>query len=167
MGQQQIILIVLTAILVAIALTVGITMFKAQALAAHQDLILTTMNTIFTEALVHKHRPLSQGGGGGSFLGFVPVGADTDRSMIGNQETSPNTGFRLERDEAVYYVELWPNGSYKQRVAITASSKVYGDRTGRLHAHGGSTARMIVDFDEYGQIGSARRPAIEIVGNWP
>jgi len=70
MGQQQILLIVLSVILVGIAIAVGITMFRAQAKNSNLDGIISDLNNLGNMAYQYKIRPTGMGGGGGSYVGF-------------------------------------------------------------------------------------------------
>ncbi|MFA5571072.1 MAG: hypothetical protein WC990_06525 [Sphaerochaetaceae bacterium] len=83
MGQQQILLIVLSVILVGIAIAVGITMFKAQAEQSNIDAIAADLNNLGAMAYQYSIRPVSMGGGfgdsGKSYVGFtIPAGMDSN-----------------------------------------------------------------------------------------
>jgi hypothetical protein len=169
MGQQQILLIVLTVILVFIALAVGMSMFRTQALLAHQDEIITGMNSLVADAVVYRMRSPSIGGGSGNtFQGFLPVGAvevpnGTQPIMAGG-----STGFKIERGNAFYWVELWAEGGYPQRIKITALSKRYGGVQDHIPTHS-SNARMVAYYDINGNLinDGATRNGIMLNGNWP
>ncbi len=89
MGQQQILLIVLSVILVGIAIAVGITMFRAQARNSNLDGIISDLNNLGSIAYQYKIRPVSMGGGGGEYgendttsaIGFGAYFAQLDLSM--------------------------------------------------------------------------------------
>lgn len=68
MGQQQILLIVLSVILVGIAIAVGITMFRAQAVQSNLDAIIADLNNLGAMAYQFRIRPVSMGGGGGTYF---------------------------------------------------------------------------------------------------
>jgi hypothetical protein len=70
MGQQQILLIVLSVILVGIAIAVGISMFRAQARNSNLDGIISDLNNLGSIAYQYKIRPVSMGGGGGEYDNF-------------------------------------------------------------------------------------------------
>ena len=70
MGQQQILLIVLSVILVGIAIAVGITMFRAQARNSNLDGIISDLNNLGNMAYQYKIRPTGMMGGGGFYDGF-------------------------------------------------------------------------------------------------
>lgn len=114
MGQQQILLIVLSVILVGIAVSVGITMFKAQAEQSHIDMIIQDLNNVAMQALQYFIRPVSMGGGGNSFVNF--------ETFFDNLPT----GFR-ENDVAVYSVEVIQIDTPNDAVKIEAQSKTYNE----------------------------------------
>lgn len=67
MGQQQLILLVLSSIVVALAILVGIRMFESSAGEANQNAVLDDVLTLVTEAQKWYRRPAALGGGGRSF----------------------------------------------------------------------------------------------------
>ncbi len=71
MRTQQILLIVLSIIIVGIAVSVGITMFNAQATNANKQAIISDMNYFAARALVFYKRPTTHGGGGNSWTSDV------------------------------------------------------------------------------------------------
>lgn len=85
MGQQQILLIVLSVILVGIAIAVGITMFQAQAEQSNLDAIYLDLNNAGAQAYQYRIRPVSMGGGGGSYVNFeIPAGmVDNENAEYG------------------------------------------------------------------------------------
>lgn len=79
MGNQQLLLLVLGTIVVAIAVVVGITEFRAYHIEAVGDEMQSTILTLSAEAKVHFNTPKTLGGGGGSFEGFY--GGKTTREI--------------------------------------------------------------------------------------
>jgi hypothetical protein len=78
MGQQQLLLIVLGVIVVGIAVVVGINLFTANAVSANRDGVVADLNNLGAMAQQHYRKPLSMGGGGNTFTGFViPTKMDT------------------------------------------------------------------------------------------
>jgi hypothetical protein len=71
MGQQQLLLIILGVIIVGIAVAVGITMFKTNAVSANRDALVNDLTNLAARAQQYYRRPTSLGGGGQSFTGFV------------------------------------------------------------------------------------------------
>lgn len=71
MGQQQLLLIILGVIIVGIAVAVGITMFKTNAVAANRDALVNDLTNLAARAQQYYRRPTSLGGGGQTFSNFA------------------------------------------------------------------------------------------------
>lgn len=67
MGQQQLLLLVLGAIIVGVAIVVGINMFSSSAVNANRDAVVQDCMTLATRAQQWYRTPLVLGGGGRSF----------------------------------------------------------------------------------------------------
>ncbi len=63
MGQQQLIFLILSTLLVAGATTVGLSMFSDQQEAAAYDAITTEAMNVLSRTIAWKHRPATMGGG--------------------------------------------------------------------------------------------------------
>lgn len=74
MGQQQLLLLILSAIIVGLAIVTGINMFGENAVQANKDAVMQDMLTIASRAQGWYRRPAQLGGGGRSFNG---VSVDT------------------------------------------------------------------------------------------
>ena len=70
MGQQQLLLLVLSAIIVGIAIVVGINMFGAGAYQANREAVIQDAVTIAAKAQEWYRKPAVLGGGNRSFLGL-------------------------------------------------------------------------------------------------
>ncbi|MDX1700741.1 MAG: hypothetical protein R3250_08995 [Melioribacteraceae bacterium] len=70
MGQQQLLLIVLSVIIVGIAITLGITLFSANAIEQKRNEVINECALLASEAQLYYRRPVTLGGGGKSFLGW-------------------------------------------------------------------------------------------------
>ena len=70
MGQQQLLLIIVGVLIVAIGIAVGLQMFAAGGITANRDAIVNDINIIASGAQQHYVRPISLGGGGGTFNGY-------------------------------------------------------------------------------------------------
>lgn len=70
MGQQQLLLVVLGVIVVAVAIVVGIRLFQAQYDSAIVELAINRFTDIGSQGLLYYKKPASMGGGGGSFAGY-------------------------------------------------------------------------------------------------
>ncbi|MGH7490833.1 MAG: hypothetical protein ACREOO_00410 [bacterium] len=74
MGQQQLLLLILSAIIVGIAIVMGINMFGENAIQANQDAVMQDVLTIAARAQGWFRRPQQLGGGGRDFSA-VTLGA--------------------------------------------------------------------------------------------
>ena len=103
MGQHQLFLLVLGAVLVGIAIIVGFNMFSTGAVNAESDALLRDVNEIASKARAYFRRLPTMGGGGGSFKSAADVtvfGADSTNangsyvmsSVKGNEFTLTGTG---------------------------------------------------------------------------
>ena len=72
MGQQQLIIIALLAIIVGLSVFGGLQWTKSQNQAHERDIIIQRFNILVGEAKKYAARPAALGGGDGSFLGFTP-----------------------------------------------------------------------------------------------
>ncbi len=88
MGQQQILLIVLSVILVGIAIAVGITMFQSQARQSNIDAILADLNNLGSMAYQYRIRPASMGGGDNSYVGFNTYFTNLPAGMKANSNAT-------------------------------------------------------------------------------
>jgi len=68
MGQQQILLIVLSVILVGVAVAIGISMFRDNALSSNRDAIYSDLSNFAVTAYKYRMTPTSMGGGGNSYV---------------------------------------------------------------------------------------------------
>ena len=71
MGQQQLLLIILGVIIVGIAIAVGITMFRDNAVSTNRDAIANDLMHLAAKARYFYKRPTSMGGGGHNFTGLT------------------------------------------------------------------------------------------------
>ena len=71
MGQQQLLLIILGVIVVGIAVAVGITMFKDNAVSANRDAVTNDLVNLAARAQQYFRRPVALGGGQGDFSGLT------------------------------------------------------------------------------------------------
>jgi len=70
MGQQQILLIILGAIVVGIAILIGVMLFQDNASAANRDAVINDMTHFASMAQAYYRKPRVLGGGGHSFGGL-------------------------------------------------------------------------------------------------
>ena len=71
MGQQQLLLIILGVIVVGIAVVIGITMFKDNAVSANRDSVTNDLVNLGARAQQFYRRPVALGGGENSFAGLT------------------------------------------------------------------------------------------------
>ena len=71
MGQQQLLLLVLSAIIVGVSIVIGINMFASSAVTANQDAVLQDCLHIAARAQEWFRKPTTLGGGGGVFTGVT------------------------------------------------------------------------------------------------
>jgi hypothetical protein len=67
MGQQQLLLIILGFIVVALGVFVGIVLFKDNAIGANRDAVTSDLMALAGQAQQYVRRPTTLGGGQGSF----------------------------------------------------------------------------------------------------
>ena len=70
MGQQQLLLIVLGLIIVGIAITISIQLFRSNAIEAKRDILIEETTTLGLMALQYFKKPSELGGGSKSFIGW-------------------------------------------------------------------------------------------------
>ena len=71
MGQQQLLLLILSAIIVGLSIVAGVEMFGNSAASANQDAVTQEVLTIASRAQGWYRRPAQMGGGGRSFSGVT------------------------------------------------------------------------------------------------
>jgi hypothetical protein len=69
MGQQQLLLVILAVLIIGIAIAIGVSLFTAQSVESNRDAIIDDINNLNADAYEFYIRPVSMGGGGGSFSG--------------------------------------------------------------------------------------------------
>ncbi len=93
MGQQQLLLLILAAIIVGIAIVMGINMFGENAIQANQDAVTQDVLTIASRAQGWYRRPAQMGGGGRTFtgldLGDINFAGTNDNGVYTVTVTSP------------------------------------------------------------------------------
>ena len=67
MGQQQILLILLSVVIVSVAIATGITVFNERTKIANRNAIIQDMYNIASLAIAYHRTPAIQGGGGGTW----------------------------------------------------------------------------------------------------
>lgn len=101
MGSKETLLILLSVIVVTAAIAVGVSLAKASFAEQVEDIAISKVNDVGMRANVYRKKPIAQGGGEGSYVGF------------GNQLNSI-----LKEDEVVSKFKLREK---KDRIDITLS----------------------------------------------
>ncbi|HTY01040.1 MAG TPA: hypothetical protein VMG09_13520 [Bacteroidota bacterium] len=71
MGNQQLLIIAIAAVVLAVAVAVGVTMFRDQAASSNRDELEMDLAQLGVRAQTYFRRPTTLGGGGGSFSGLT------------------------------------------------------------------------------------------------
>jgi hypothetical protein len=71
MGQQQLLLIILGVIIVAISISLGIYLFNTTSVASNKDDLISDLNHVGQDAFAYFQRAKIMGGGNGSYIGWV------------------------------------------------------------------------------------------------
>jgi len=103
MGQQQLLLLILSAVIVGVAIVMGINMFGENATQANQDAVLQDVLTLATRAQAWYRRPTQLGGGGRDYtsvslttLNFASPNSNGSYAITGSGNTATITGTGLE-----------------------------------------------------------------------
>jgi len=70
LGQQQLLLIVLGLVVIAIAVVIGISLFRAHAISSKRDILTNETIDMAAQAIGYYKREKTFGGGGKSFIGW-------------------------------------------------------------------------------------------------
>ncbi|MBI3195048.1 MAG: hypothetical protein HYZ34_11385 [Ignavibacteriae bacterium] len=70
MGQQQLLLIILSVLIVAVAIAVGITIYNTWSVKSNKDGLINDLNEISSLAYGYYSRAQIMGGGNGTYVGF-------------------------------------------------------------------------------------------------
>lgn len=71
MGQQQLLLLILAAVIVGVAITLGINMFAQNSAQANQEAVVQDVLTIASRAQAWYRRPVQMGGGGRDYTNIT------------------------------------------------------------------------------------------------
>jgi hypothetical protein len=71
MGQQQILLIILSVIVVGVAVAAGINLFSANAIEQKRNEVINECALLASEAQLYYRKPIALSGGGKSFIGWT------------------------------------------------------------------------------------------------
>ena len=93
MGQQQLLLIVLSVIIVGIAVAVGINMFSSSAASANVEAVTGDLLRVAAKAQQYYFKPSGLGGGGNSFAGLTANAAGL--AKLTTQATNDNGTYSI------------------------------------------------------------------------
>ena len=95
MGQQQLMLLILGAILVAIAIAVGVYLFSGASMSSNKDAIINDLQNLGQYAYRYKLKPEPLGGGGKVYTGFnIPAKlASNDNAKYSSTATANTVTF--------------------------------------------------------------------------
>ncbi len=119
MGQQQLLLLVLGAIIVGVAIVVGVNMFSTSAVNANRDAVVQDCMTLATRAQQWYRTPAILGGGGRSFTGISlssirfpnenENGTFTIDGSAGTTCTISGTGTEPDGDPGTFSITITPD----------------------------------------------------------
>ena len=113
MGQQNLLIVVVGIMIVAIAVTVGISMFRGNSVESARNNLIVDLGFYAQKAREYYWKPRTQGGGDRSFLG---VRLD-------------NLAYATENENGRYYVE---NSTQDELVLVGVGMMISGEDTIRV-----------------------------------
>ena len=131
MGQQQLLLIILSVVVLGIAVAVGITMFSDSSINANRDALVNDLAALASRAHQYYRRPSYLGGGGNSFAGLTADAAGL--SKLTNRSTNENGTYSIAiagtGSGPGATVEILGVGTEQFRgAAVSARVRVFPDR---------------------------------------
>ena len=120
MGQQQLLLIVLSVIIVGIAVVVGINVFTASAASSNRDSITSSLTNLGSLAQLYYRKPIALGGGGNSFINWT---IPTSLSQTANMSAAVTpTVIAAQVTLVAVGTEVGNDGASKTKVTMVVSS---------------------------------------------
>ncbi|MBN1406732.1 MAG: hypothetical protein JW956_03025 [Calditrichaceae bacterium] len=100
MGQQQLLLIILSVIIVGIAIAVGINMFQTNAVDSNRQALISDVTNLGAKAHRYWRTPTSLAGGGQDFEGFylTPKEAENANGVFRVEDTEPTDASTITAD---------------------------------------------------------------------
>ena len=87
MGQNQLLMIILSVIVVGVAVTVGISQFAENALTANRDAVASDCQRIVSSAQQWYRKPAALGGGGNAYTGLTLANVGIDSTNVNGDYT--------------------------------------------------------------------------------
>lgn len=125
MGQQQLLLIVLSVIVVGIAIVVGVTMFNNNAKASNVDATVNDIMNYASRALQYSMKPEAMGGGGGDFENLTKGLVGIDDADPTASATYDDLAFDLTYDTVTITAHPTEDSSATVTCVVTASTKTF------------------------------------------
>ena len=121
MGQQQLLLLVLGAIIVGLSIVVGINLFSQGALKANEDAVRQDILTMMSRAEEFYRKPEMLGGGGKD---FSKLDSFSDLGYRYNSDGSAVTGTKYTNDNGTYTLTAGKTPKIEAALAEDPSLKV-------------------------------------------
>ena len=115
MGQQQLLLLVLSVIIVGIAVVVGINMFSDSAATANLEAVTNDLIHLSSVAQQYYIKPVSMGGGGEAFTGLANISQLTSRP---NNENGTYSIMTAGSDSTVVLKGVTKRSDYEVRTTV-------------------------------------------------
>jgi Tfp pilus assembly protein PilE len=120
MGQQQLLLIVLSVIIVGIAVVVGINVFTASAASSNRDSLISSLTNLGSLAQLYYRKPTALAGGGNSFVNWtIPTSLQQTANM--SAAVTP-TVIAAQVTLVAVGTETGNDGTTKTKVTLTVTS---------------------------------------------
>lgn len=142
MGQQQLLLIVLSVIIVGIAVVVGINMFSSQSYASNQDAVTNDLLHYGSIAQQLYMKPTALGGTGQDFSQITAIGQlEQDTTSTSNSYTNANGVYTIASQTADQVV-IQGTGNYEKdgniaQIQATVTSETISISASEVAAAGG------------------------------
>jgi hypothetical protein len=124
-GSPQLLLIILGMIVVGIMVIVGISLFNDHASATNRDAVANDLVHASSMAQMYRKKPVCQGGGGGSFVGFD--------LRVAIRELRNNNGIYAVAgavtDSLIFIEGIGNQPGYDNALPVKVSIKVFAFRT--------------------------------------
>jgi Tfp pilus assembly protein FimT len=134
MGSQQLLIIAIAAVVLAVAVAVGVTMFRDQAASSNRDELAMDLSQFAVRAQAYYRRPTTLGGGGGSFGGL-------QMQYLTTRTTNLNGSYTLDPTpvpNGAMFVKIQGIGTEvaEDGLPVKVVMKVYADSMLTLDAEG-------------------------------
>ncbi len=128
MGQQQILMLLLSISILGIAVSCGVIAMQGATEPDCREPLISELNDLANEARWYYRTPLEYEGGGGTFLG-LEAGIGGIRRLLAKPSTASGD-FYIAREgdgSSVEIVAIGTRGGWDQRLPIRVIATVYAD----------------------------------------